>query len=46
MFCLLLLDAEEGAAVGGEYNVQCFGAGDVLLVPDVVEGVWLVVEME
>ncbi len=41
-----LLDAEEGAGVGGEDYAQGFGAGDVLLVPDVVKRVGLVFQVE
>ena len=35
----LLLDAEEGASVRGQFDVQHFRFGDALVVPDVVNGV-------
>lgn len=45
-FYSLLLDAEEGAGVCEQDDMQGFGRREVLLVPDVVEGVGFVVEME
>ena len=43
---LVLLEAEERAAVGRELDLQGAGGGDLLLVPDVVDGVRRVGEVE
>lgn len=42
----LLLDAEQGAAMCGEFYVERLRGGDVLLVPDVVDSVWAVLQMK